>query len=842
MIIAIMATAMGINSVYAIDTETDVIPIIGKTQVVGFDGTGDNQFLDGTLVSTAFGGPEGIAPPGLDPATGVNFAANFTFDAVNNVYVPTSVFTTSRKFPADIAVLQNTWVYAFVIINDEGSDANEGGASIRQAGVAVSLNLSNPAIVPDPFITVDGGTRGNYVYAYGETNQGGGRIKTDSLMMDLGEYVIDYTSTLIQPAAESEIIFYYSPFAPSNGNASMKGLIGETLQSHTTKPRHHVARWWPVFSCAYSDFNPDPVDAGGTTTGTLTITNTANSRDNVPSPGQDLPGFQLKKLNGEFPSDYVNVTVTSPDEDAGCITITSVTPVLVTGPLGAVTDTLALVERDNSAPLTVTVDVDEDICSNPECDTTIDLLTVLEAQSPYDFDPPFEGLPGEPDFDADPLPGGTFACSGSFDINCPCEHELVKKVIFVDETLPEPPCNSTTGFDSDDAPRCGKVKVLLTLSNPITNTDPITVTSFSDDLPAGLNFIPGTVTSVPAGVTGSEAGGVVTFSNFPGPIAPNSSLTICFLARVSDTASGSLLNQGMATSECANGNPAEPDPAIDTATVNVKIPQLDVTVQQPGNRVCPEATQTQVVFRVCNPSPAGTGWPIVVNIPQANTGCLNFVSQDVTGSRTLDPGQCVDVTVTVGFNPACGSGPKPVSLNVTGRPEGVTVDDCDLTDGATTDILVVLPSVTISCDADKSFLIPDGIDQAVFTVTVTNNGSSVLENLILDGCELDPGLTLVSSTPLAPTTLNPGDSAFATYTVTAVPGTFGEVCLRNCSVSGHPAELPDGDTVCDVSALSNPCCVFTEELEIPTLTEWGFLILVGLMGLAMLVARGRKMF
>jgi hypothetical protein len=135
---ALVGLATGSVSSFA-DTETDIIPIIAKVQEVAFEETGENEGLDGRLVSTAFGGPQQIAPPTTlvsAPAGGFRFSDFFTFNAAAQVYEPNSINPANQKLPPGFpAGLENVWVYAFVVINDGGEDGTEGGADFRQKGI-----------------------------------------------------------------------------------------------------------------------------------------------------------------------------------------------------------------------------------------------------------------------------------------------------------------------------------------------------------------------------------------------------------------------------------------------------------------------------------------------------------------------------------------------------------------------------------------------------------------------------------------------------------------------------------------------------------------------------------
>lgn len=829
-----LASALCLGSFAFADNEVDQIPIIGKVQVVEFSGQQPN--LDGTVVCTAFGGPELIPPPGAEGVSGENidFSANFALNG--NVWLPTTVDAGTQVFPAGDLTQQlaDAWVYAYVIINDEGdSPGGEGGALFNTAQLPLSPALSS---IADPFILADGGTRGNYIWAHGNTSTNADFAKPFVQFIPFQAFVFtNFIARQLDTKASgnapfrSEIFFYYSPFAPSNGDAILSGIFNGDNQAHNLAPRFHHPRWFPEFTCEFGTSIPSPLQPGMTGLLPLTVSNMATSLDPVPTFPADLPGYQLRKLNNEFPSDFVDVSLSSPDVDAGCATIEG--PVVL-GPTAGTTSSIILVQRDGPGE-TVNFEVTPaaDICSRCD-DQSIDIEATLVAQSPYDADPPFEGVP---DARIDPDADGV-SCDTSVPVECPCRFDFDVKVEFVPDGS-NPVCNAAGGFDVDDAPVCGIVKKYLIISADAANTENLIVTSLTDTLPAGLEFIPGSVENA----NGVLGGNTITFSNIP-QIAPGNTLTVCFLARVSPGASAGdvLVNSATAEAECESGQEASPPEITDMATVNVKAPQLTITAGNPSPpRVCEGAPESKTIFTISNPSNGATGWPIDINIPAANGGCLN-TSQDVMGMQTLNPGQSVQVSVAVMFNNACPAGLQAVSLGVTGHPSQVAPQDqdCDLDDEDSVQVNVLKPSIDVQCRFEPS-PIEDG-ESATLTLIVRNTSSlETLENVQIFGCVPDAGLVETGSTPLTSTTLAPGETAMATFTYMAdLPdGETGPVtlCVSGCSVSGEP----EGDAACAVTDGPVTCCITVGTEEIPTLSEWGLILMVLMLG-GVMVLRARR--
>lgn len=843
-ILALTLGFAGMAQVRADDPTTDAV--IGENFVLRFSGAippnppgQGNLEVDGTIIATAFGGPCQIPPPGpvqvpdgQGGTTTIDFSQSFQVNG-NGDYVPASVSPNGLMLPGAFEdVIQDAWVYAYVMVNNAGdNDPNEGGALITRLQIGLSFGLSQLATVNGRPAVIDtnGGNPGQYIYAYGQTNEGG-PIKTASTVnipAGSGSIDVPYESpTFLQPGDRAEVVFYYSPFAPSNANASVQGRFNSIQMSKDTDSILPTARFFPEFSCEFQSV-PAELEPGDMATLDYKVTNTTRGPG---APFAEPPGRQptdpfreFKDINGDYPADFVRVTVTEVGPNP-CFSIMEV------GMSGGANTTDAKIMRGTTDDLPVDIVVDNEAC-NDGC-TSLDINAQLEALSPYDDDPPFEGNP-DPTIDADP--NGAMACEASIGVECPCIFEFYKRVDFLPEGQ-NPDCTPSLVDQGTDAPICGLVVTRLTVKNTDGSSEAINITKLEDTLPAGLTF----VEVLTPNVNANFAGGKYTFtgSGVTNPINPGDTRVICFTARVDSNASGTITNTACAMADCASGGSAQPEAGITKMVdINILAPELDVTVQQQPGLICPQQNSTVIVFKVENKNTAT--WPLSLNINQATVGCLNLDSQVVAPNVTeLAPGEMVTVTVTVSQG-TCGTQLVPVKLVVDSMPTQVG-NRCPDQDDAEVDVQTVDPGIQISCVANPQPVV--GGDMVTFSIKVTNTGSAEIQNLALDpGYTLDPGLTFDSEGPFQPgTTIGPGEMATVVVTAIAdddiVPGAY---CLRNIMVTGHPTLL-GANGICDVADDIEQCCTLVlPDVDIPTLTEIGMMLLVLAMGGVMILSRRR---
>jgi len=848
------------------DVDDFPLPFNGNVQAIKFEGgEGENAVLDGIVVSVAFGGPERLPPPdltGIPKGVDINFDELFVLEENGDQ----AFFRVADAFQgandvlplngdARTAALDGHWVYAYAVFNDEGIDAPAEGGAFAQVGVKLSSSLIN-ALGANAIIQTPGGPPGLYISGFGETdNIPGGKVNASNLQVNvLDEFQADYP---LKEGSNSEVFYFYSPFAPSNDNSSIRGASGARgSASATLTNRFHTPRFWPEFTCEFADLPVTPPEPGDPITIRLDVTNETQSLGEILEPpvvGPPDEGFELRNLSdaGPFPSDNVMLDVKSND----CITIDAVRA----GIAGGVTDTIALIERGTTEDFFVDITIDGDICESMACDTIIDVFNELVALAPYDKDPPFEGDP-EPPIDPDPtMTEGegedeiTFSCKETFEVQCPCIQSIDKKFLFVPDGDPFD-CVAFGGEDPEDAPTCARVRVIITVRAEDAS-EPMTIDTLKDILPPELEFCPGTIESDPSGVTGVFDPGENRIDfNVPGSITlePGETLVVCYETRVSPTASGGdTVGAGLnacSTASCG-GTPAEPEVAMDDAILNIKKPAIDVT--GPGGAppvLCPISggNMATLTFTVTNTSNAANGWPLDPVTVSARTTCGNLDIVSVTpggGGANIGPldngggpGSSVDVDVTVMLNGPCDP-LVDVCLEAVGFPEdvsptddgcGIDSDRCDFDDEACAQVEAVVPDFEVECAPSVTTAqIGDPVD---FVFTIENTGNVDLTNLVLSGCVLDPGLRDDGMTGFSPATIGPGETATATISTTVLE-LAPELCVRGCNVGAEPV----GNAACRIDEDLPKCCIVT--VEIPTLTEWGLILLVVALGGVMLLRR-----
>jgi len=233
------------------DSATDIPPLIGKLQTVRWNGTtASNVALDGTLECAAFGGPENIPPP--PPFDGF-------FSLVGGQYRPTTVDPDVGVPAPSEADRDRNWIYAYRLINDEGDDGVEGGAII------IAINIALPtetASLQNAF--VQSGVSGSLITEYGATatelvdpndpDPDDITVNFSGIAAIQRFFFLTITRLVLQPASSSnfntsEVFFFYSPFSPSNCQASFIGQATGQSAAHTVGNVVIVPQFFPHVTC-----------------------------------------------------------------------------------------------------------------------------------------------------------------------------------------------------------------------------------------------------------------------------------------------------------------------------------------------------------------------------------------------------------------------------------------------------------------------------------------------------------------------------------------------------------------------------------------------------------------
>jgi len=830
------------------DGATTRPPQIGRLQVIPWNGQGVNTTLDGTLQCAAFGGPDDIVPP-------TPFDQFFFFDGALGQFRPnTSDASVGVPAPNDTDRDQN-WIYAFRFINDGGDDGSEGGAVIN--GFNIALPPKNSAL-ENAFVSP--GVPGIFITEYGatatETTVPGDQLVNYSGISAISEFFfLILTRPVLQPApslsSTSEVFFYYSPFSPSNRNASVIGQEVGQSRSHTLENTLVTAQFWPRFRCELAqvdDIFHDPVN-GEEVPVRVTVSNqnmvfdTSDPNEwvlDASRPGNlldiFLPGMGTTRLQ----HDRTDLLLTSAQAMAGCVSFRSTAGGADMGSLLGVLD----IDR-NKVPGGGLFSRDFEFFVFirpgyfPTCSSPLRIENLLSARSPYDKVPPFEGwmfdggAPGSlPQLDADPVAEDGFSCTLPIRIIGPPEVRIEKKVQFLDFSNPANPVPRPVPPTSQvDAPPCGKVRFTITVFADAENTENLTNFQLDDKLTGGLTFA-GAVS--PPGVTFDEnppGSGCFSVSGIP-DLAPGGSFSFRFRACVDPgTPPGLERNTADVLAEGADTGLPTSNPSAE-ALVNVV--RLNVALDNLGvndNVICTGQNAT-FTFQVCN-----TGaWPLEVTVPPATLGPqLTLVSQSPAGGTVilLEPAQCQPIMVVA---KAVAGGPPGafrncVALdNLTAHPDMVETAelDCDLVRSAQQCVDVINPVLAASCVSVVPSLARPG-ETVVMTKRVTNPGNVTLDPVTVS-CIIHADLEVpMGSIPADLGPLAPGESKEFSFMATISPGAGQgpDLCV-SCSYSGHPAVLPLGDGSCD-RVVTSICCVNTRQggggNEIPALPGWGLVVL-----------------
>ncbi|MBL8958666.1 MAG: DUF11 domain-containing protein, partial [Gemmatimonadetes bacterium] len=340
--------------------------------------------------------------------------------------------------------------------------------------------------------------------------------------------------------------------------------------------------------------------------------------------------------------------------------------------------------------------------------------------------------------------------------------------------------------------RQGTFTLTVTNQTVATGTGPITVT---DTLPTGLTYVSGTGTGWSCGVSGQ----VVTCTN-PGPIGPNASSAIALTVDVGAAAYPSFVNRAWVAI------PGDAVPANDVATDPViveSIPDFAITKTAGGAFVV--GAQATYTLGITNTS-SGPSFGVTTVTDTLPTG-LTFVSGTGTGWTCGATGQVVSCTqpagvpsgasipITLTVDVLAGAAPSVVNRAHIQSPGDVNTSN----NSATVTTPVSNPTgadLTITKTHTGNFTVGTN---GVYTLRITNSGTSAFTGTFTISDTLPAGLTFVSGPPPCPavgqvitctvtTTLNPGGATQASITVAVGAAAFPAVTNR-----AHVASPGDGN-------------------------------------------------
>ena len=359
----------------------------------------------------------------------------------------------------------------------------------------------------------------------------------------------------------------------------------------------------------------------------------------------------------------------------------------------------------------------------------------------------------------------------------------------------------------------------ITVTN--TSSQPATDVTFADVLPPNTTFV--SLTYVSGVVATSCDGPSCTF----GLLMPGQTSTYTLVLRAGDTTSITNVVNASTTSY-------DTDMSDNTASATTTItPQADLGVTKSGAASVTAGTNITYTVSVTNngPStaqnviltdtlPAGTTF-VSVNQNSGPTFSCSQASNVVTCTRTtLAPATTSTFSITAAVALATTG-----SITNTAEVSTTTADTNANNNRATAIAAVGIPpadvSITKTANASQLFV----GSNVIYTVTVRNNGPGPADNVVVTDT-LPAGTTLVSAPGCTGTTVltcNVGTlapSAQQSFTITVTLPSTPQGVSNTASVTSTTADTSTGNntSTAAVQAVTIPA-------GIPTLSEWGLLLL-----------------
>lgn len=386
-----------------------------------------------------------------------------------------------------------------------------------------------------------------------------------------------------------------------------------------------------------------------------------------------------------------------------------------------------------------------------------------------------------------------------------------------------------TPADEIDAPVCGLLRFTISVTNPTVN-EALTEVRITDCLPACLEFRNNLVPSLATGGTPLDCppDTVPIVFQLPDLAADGGSFVLTFDAIVRADAINKTVDNLAQTVARGATSDLETNERAATARVNVN----SIAAQLSGldgdpNPAC-EGDMVSFQFTLENPGK----WPLIVDFGDASLDSrLTLDEQDPPAGRLSDPllpGNDVSVTVTALIDPNTGGESLCVRLPVDVVPECTLRDDpqrCEISLEEPACVEIVDAGLTVVCLNPNP---PSEIGAMItFQFRVTNTGSVPCEMITLDCIpEPDPGITIVDC-PASIGALGPMESAVVDVIIQPEEGVLSgcATLVAQCTTPNPPG--------CLVTA-SGKCPVV---LRIPTLAEWGLLLLAAGLGGCLVFSR-----
>ncbi len=369
----------------------------------------------------------------------------------------------------------------------------------------------------------------------------------------------------------------------------------------------------------------------------------------------------------------------------------------------------------------------------------------------------------------------------------------------------------------------------------ITNTGQTSYTGITvtDDLTSTLNEA--TFNNDAVTTTGST-----TFTspdlNWTGSLAPGNGAVITYSVTVNNPDTGDkVLTSTVSTGAAGSNCPATgPGPAC-TATVTVLIPALTITKTASTATATP-GTAVSYTITVTDTGPTSYADASITDPlggvltdaaynhdATATTGAVSYAAPTLTWTGSLGINDSATITYTVTINNP-DTGDKRLINTVTSADAGSTCPPGTASAACTAIVQVLVPALTITKTASLATATPGTVVHYTITVDDTGQtpytGAVVTDEMdgVLSAAAYDHDATATTGTLsyTAPDltwtgSLNPGDTATVSYTVTVDNPETGGLTLSNTVVSAAPGSTcPAGST--------SPACTVTVAIIAGALT------------------------
>ncbi len=399
--------------------------------------------------------------------------------------------------------------------------------------------------------------------------------------------------------------------------------------------------------------------------------------------------------------------------------------------------------------------------------------------------------------------------------------KLVQFVCFTDPNNPNatelrPPAP----VESVMAPVCGLVRFTIQVDNPTTN-EALTNVLVSDCLPDDLFFRGNIQPPLPTGGDGPPCGPGTTRTVFQLPNIPaGGSFTFTFdaIASVPGLKVNLARVQGTGVDSGVDTDIEEDSASVDVKTIDATLTPVSVIPES----IC-SGLESTFTYRYENTGPWALN-PVIVERAMVDAGLILIEQDPAEGANVgpLGPGESFDITVVVQARSGSFTTEQCVKASVRAQPDCYDPRDtldCEISRDSSQCLELIDVSIDVTCLTPTR--VRDRGEQVMFMFEIKNTGDVDCDGVTLT-CALSPGLTLVSC-PDDLVGLAAGASVEVPLVVTVNTGAGnGTLCATLDAVCDVPAGIPPECVADD----SDVCCLVLQNEEIPTLGEWGLILMI----------------